>query len=128
MVPRHLHLFTETTPWRICSSSLIANEHNAWYVCGSKGIMEIRGVSRLLTIDIYNNKRELVKHYDAPKMISGYEYELLACKKALEEGRLECSEIPHAETLRIMKLLDELRSKIGITFPSKNNQYLISLI
>ena len=99
------------------SSSLIANEHNAWYVCGSKGIMEIRGVSRLLTIDIYNNKRELVKHYDAPKMISGYEYELLACKKALEEGRLECSEIPHAETLRIMKLLDELRSKIGITFP-----------
>ena len=99
------------------SSSLIANEHNAWYVCGSEGIMEIRGVSRLLTIDIYNNKRELVKHYDAPKMISGYEYELLACKKALEEGRLECSEIPHAETLRIMKLLDELRSKIGITFP-----------
>ena len=102
------------------SASLIANEHNAWYVCGSEGIMEIRGVSRLLTIDIYNNKRELVKHYDAPKMISGYEYELLACKKALESDALECSEMPHSETLRIMKLLDELRGKAGIVFSGED--------
>ena len=102
------------------SCSLIANEHNAWYICGSKGIMEIRGVSRLLTIDIYNNKRELVQHYDAPKMISGYEYELLACKNALESNALECSEITHSETLRIMGLLDELRRKVGIVFSDED--------
>ena len=46
---------------------------------------------------------------ERPKQISGYEYEVLACKRALEEGKLECEEMPHAHTMRIMKLMDRIR-------------------
>ena len=38
--------------------------------------------------------------YEQPKQITGYEYEVLACKNALEQGLLECPEMPHKETLR----------------------------
>ena len=49
--------------------------------------------------------------------ITGYEYEVEACKKALEEGRIECEEMPHSETITIMKQMDEIRKQFGIVFP-----------
>ena len=52
-----------------------------------------------------------------PEQITGYEYEVLACKKALEEGRIECPEMPHAETLEIMRQMDEIRQQFGLRFP-----------
>ena len=35
----------------------------------------------------------------------------------IEEGRLECPEMPHAETIRMMKLMDGLRMQWGLTYP-----------
>ena len=52
-----------------------------------------------------------------PEQISGYEYEVLACKRAIENGQVECPEMPHAETLAIMRQLDEIRAQFGIVFP-----------
>ena len=52
-----------------------------------------------------------------PEQISGYEYEVEACRKAIEEGRLECLEMPHKETLRVMKIMDEMRASWGYEIP-----------
>ena len=46
-----------------------------------------------------------------------YEYEVRACQRMLAEGKLECEEMPHAETLRIMKLMDSLRKDWGVRYP-----------
>ncbi|MDD6616116.1 MAG: gfo/Idh/MocA family oxidoreductase, partial [Lachnospiraceae bacterium] len=49
-----------------------------------------------------------------PEQINGYEYEVLSCRDALKEGRIECPEMPHRTTLQIMRLMDGLRKKWGI--------------
>ena len=48
-----------------------------------------------------------------PEQITGYEYEVEACCKAIEEGRLECPEMPHKETIRVMEIMDEMRKIMG---------------
>ena len=54
-----------------------------------------------------------------PKQITGLEYEVLSCEKALREGRIECPEMPHKETLRMMGIMDEIRCQLGIVYPQE---------
>ena len=49
--------------------------------------------------------------------ITGYEYQVLACKDALKQGLLESPYMPHQETLDIMKVMDSLRRKWGVKYP-----------
>lgn len=43
--------------------------------------------------------------------------EVKACIKAIQEGKLECDEMPHSETIRVMKIMDSLRKEWGIVYP-----------
>jgi hypothetical protein len=47
--------------------------------------------------------------YKAPEQLTGFEYQILSCKKAIEEGRPECPEMPHAEIIKIMELMDSIQ-------------------
>ena len=47
----------------------------------------------------------------------GYEYEVESCMKAIQEGKLECPEMPHAETIRIMKIMDDIRKSWNYEIP-----------
>ena len=62
----------------------------------------------------------------APKAVkvevTGYEYEFMACRKALIDGLLEPVEMPHEETLYIMELMDGLRKKWGVHYPMDDEQ------
>ena len=68
-------------------------------------------------IRIYAPDRSLIREVKVPEQITGYEYEVLACKRALAAGELECGEMPHAETMRIMEWMDALRKEWGIVYP-----------
>ena len=48
---------------------------------------------------------------------SGYGYPLLAVGRALAAGARECAEMPLDETLSIMRTLDAIRARIGMTYP-----------
>ena len=48
---------------------------------------------------------------------NGYEYEVLACIRAIEAGEIECPEMPHSETLRVMRLMDQIREQWGFKLP-----------
>jgi len=49
-----------------------------------------------------------------PKQITGFEYQFQACADAISASRLEPAQMPHAETLYIMHLMDRLRTKWGV--------------
>ena len=66
---------------------------------------------------MYDLNHNLLKTVEVPKQINGYEYEVLACKKALEAGALECPQMPHSETIRMMEWMDKLRADWGIRYP-----------
>lgn len=66
----------------------------------------------------YDLDYRLTAEYPAPPQITGYEYQVIASFEALEQGLLESPYMPHRETLRIMRIMDELRRDWGVTFPN----------
>ncbi|GAA1896830.1 Gfo/Idh/MocA family protein [Asanoa iriomotensis] len=46
----------------------------------------------------------------------GYQFEALEVQRCLAEGLLESPLVPHATTLEVMGLLDEIRSQIGVNY------------
>lgn len=86
-------------------------------IFGTKGYAVVENINNFETLTVYNNQYQKVAYYEVPKQISGYEYEVEACAKALEKGLTECPEMPHAETLRIMQIMDGLREDWGVKYP-----------
>lgn len=86
-------------------------------IYGTKGYMIACNINNIDEIQIYSPDRNLVRSIRVPEQITGYEYEVLACKRAIEAGELECSEMPHSETLKIMEWMDQLRKDWGVKYP-----------
>ena len=89
-------------------------------VYGTDGFLEVENINNPCALRIWSPDRDaprLQETIDIPKQISGYEYEVLACRRAIESGALECPEMPHAETLRIMEQMDTMRAAFGIRYP-----------
>ena len=55
--------------------------------------------------------------YPVPEQINGYEYEALACAEAIRSGQVECAQMPHSETMRLMRILDRIREQWGFKLP-----------
>lgn len=89
-------------------------------ICGTKGFISVENINNPQRIDVYDADGltcSLRESIEVPAQITGYEYEILSCKRAIEEERIECPEMPHDETLAIMRLLDRIRAQFGIVFP-----------
>ncbi len=87
---------------------------------GEKGYIIATKINNITQIEVYlriDKKLVLQQTYTAPKQITGYEYQVQACIKAMREGKLECDEIPHSDTLSVMQLMDNLRKEWGIVYP-----------
>lgn len=98
-------------------SNMLATLDREGVINGEKGYIEIQNINNCEEIRVYNEERELIKKYTVPEQINGYEYEVLACEKAIKDGKCECEEMPHSETLRVMKLMDEIRRIWGMKYP-----------
>lgn len=101
----------------VLHSNMLAYMRNRGVVYGDKGFIELYEISNPGTIRVFNENKELTASYPAPEQINGYEYELLASVRAIEAGQVECEEMPHSETLRLMKILDEIREQWGFKLP-----------
>lgn len=84
---------------------------------GTEGVMIIENINNYESITVFDKdyKKKLFKK--APKQITGYEYEIEACKKAIKWHKKECSEMPHEATMLIMKQMDEIRKQIDLKYP-----------
>ncbi len=102
----------------VMHSNMLAALDRRAVIFGTDGYLEIRNLNNPEKLTVFNKSYQEVATYDPPKKITGYEYEILACKEAIENGKLECKEIPHAESVRIMKLMDEIRGQWGYKIPT----------
>lgn len=90
---------------------------NIGVIAGTDGNLIIDNINNPQRITVNTHDREFVEDILVPKQITGYEYQFIACRKALVEGLLEPREMPHEETLFIMCLMDDLRLKWGVRYP-----------
>lgn len=101
----------------VLHSNMLAQTDREGVVNGTKGYLEIQNINNCEEIRIYDLDRKQIACHKVPEQINGYEYEVIACRNAIESGRLECTEMPHSETLRVMRLMDQIRSGWGMKFP-----------
>lgn len=88
-------------------------------VYGANGHIEVQDINNFASITVYNNAGEKIGFYKCEKQITGYEYEVQAAFDALSEGWKECPVMPHALTLKIMNIMDFVRSQTGVRFPQE---------
>lgn len=110
----------KTGEMAVLNSTALALTDRQGIISGDKGYMVIENINNCERIRVYNTNREEIKCLEVPEQITGYEYEVTASIRAIKEGRLECEEMPHAETIRIMEMMDELRKEWGVYFPGEN--------
>lgn len=89
-------------------------------IYGDKGYIETENINNCEGIRVYDLNRSLVASYDTPQQITGYEYEVEACVYAIEHGEIECPQMPHEETLQMLRWMDELRRQWGIVYPMES--------
>lgn len=98
-------------------ATMLAQSDRRGIINGTNGYIEVENINNPEVIRVFNLERRVVAEYAVPTQITGYEYEINAAYKAIREGKIECDEMPHSETLRMMKLMDSIRSAWGIVFP-----------
>ena len=90
---------------------------NIGVIAGTEGNLIIDNINNPQQITVNGPDRTYIETIHVPKQITGYEYQFVACRQALIDGLLEPREMPHAETLYIMELMDGLRRKWDVRYP-----------
>lgn len=98
-------------------TSMVSGSKNEGKINGTNGYIEVFNLNCLEKINVYDGDGQLKETIVPPQIVNGYEYEVLACIDAIKEGKLECEQMPHSETLLIMERMDELRRSWGVKYP-----------
>nr|WP_207669032.1 Gfo/Idh/MocA family oxidoreductase [Clostridium chromiireducens] len=101
----------------VLNSSILAISDRQGVINGDKGYIVVENINNYEKIRVFSLEREEIAVYDAPKQITGYEYEVEAAIQAIENKEIECPQMPHKETLRIMEIMDSLRHEWGVIYP-----------
>lgn len=101
----------------IMQSNVYAVQNRNGSIFGTKGYIEITNINNPEVIKVFDENYQEVKSIVVPKQITGYEYEVEACARAIAAKEIECEEIPHAETIRVMEIMDEIRNSWGYELP-----------
>ncbi len=101
----------------VLHSSMMNLTDREGIIYGENGRICVHNINNCEGITVYDKAGNKIKEIEVPTQINGYEYEVLSCIKAMEEGRLECEEMPHEETLRGMEILDTIRKQWGMKYP-----------
>ena len=101
----------------VLNSSMRVLSDRQGIIYGTEGFAVVENINNFQTLTIYDRNRQVTAEYHCPEQITGYEYEVLACKEAIEKGLTQCPQMPHKETLEIMGLMDQARAQWGLKFP-----------
>ena len=111
---------TEDITLILADGTLASLQASAWCQGGNEAV--IAGTTGYLVFDdlIHPSKisicrkRHIVERVvEMPPEITGFEYQFRACRDAITAGALEPSQMPHAEILYVMHLMDRLRAEWG---------------
>ena len=101
----------------VIQTSALCQGDNMGSISGTKACLVFDDVNSPTRLSVYQKGHVLVREFVAPPQITGFEYQFRACRDAIRAGRIEPPQMPHAEILRIMELMDSLRAGWGVRFP-----------
>lgn len=86
-------------------------------ISGTTGFIQFVGATNPERILVARPRENYEKVYEIPEQINGFEYELEACMKAIDEGKIEVEQMPHSEIIYMMELMDSFRKQWGYEIP-----------
>lgn len=101
----------------VLHSTMLSPTDRLGVIYGEKGYIEVQNINNCEEIRVFDADHKMISCPEIPEQINGYEYEVLSCMEAIREGKIECEEMPHQETLRVMRLMDDIRGQWGMRLP-----------
>ena len=98
-------------------TSMVAPLKNEGVIYGEGGFIRVQNLNDMVEIQLFDKTGTLLESITPPRIENCYEYEVLACKAALEKGQKECAEMPHTKTMQMMTQMDGLRAAWGVSYP-----------
>ena len=98
-------------------TSMVAPLKNEGVIYGEGGFIRVQNLNDMVEIQLFDKTGTLLESITPPRIENCYEYEVLACKAALEKGLKECAEMPHTKTMQMMTQMDGLRAAWGVSYP-----------
>lgn len=113
----NITLFYKDGKMASLQSSIYAKSDRMGVISGDKGQLIVENINCPQSVRVIDDNYNISAVYYAPQCITGYEYQVYASIEAIEKGWLESPYMPHAETLRIMRQMDDLRKAWGVFYP-----------
>jgi predicted dehydrogenase len=110
-----LHFANGVASQFVCA--IDSDAENAFRIYGERGTIEITSRFWQATRATLTRTREAPTTIDRAFRINGFEYEIEAAVRAIREGRIECEQMPHSETIATLRWMDRIRKQIGVRYP-----------
>lgn len=101
-----------------------STEYPVCQIYGSKGHLEISSLNASDIVRIYDLNERLMQEYTLSAQTNEYEYALKVCANALKVDAIECPEMSHTETLRMINWVDHVRLQLGLLYSFENKEDL----
>jgi predicted dehydrogenase len=105
------------------TSSMVSTGDKRGFIWGDKGYIEVTDINDPAKIEVYVGT-ELVETKVPAKQLTGFEYQVASCVRAIREGAIEVPEMPHTDILKIMEQMDAMRRAWGEVFPFDGPDFL----
>lgn len=81
-----------------------------------QGKIEVFGMPAMSLIKVYEGNEEVLE-VDIELDKDGYQYQIEEAFEAIENNQIEPKSLSHRQSLKVMRILDEIRREIGLVYP-----------
>lgn len=104
----------------VCVSTMLTQTANTAVVAGTLGRLEIDGwFYQPNHVRLIDADGQVADEWRPDDTTHGLRYEAAEAARCVSAGRQETSYIPLAETLRVMRLMDQVRATLGVRYPGE---------
>lgn len=101
-------------------ASMSAQTANAAVIAGSSARLELAGwFYQPGAVRLVGPDDQLLDSYEPDTIEHGLHFEAAEAARRIHAGELESPLLPWAETVRIMRVMDEVRAQLGVHFPGE---------
>ena len=100
----------------VLSCTTSGNGESRAVLQGTKGYLVIEDLLNFASVSVYDSRKNKTASYKRSRQKSEFVFELAAFIAARKSGWKECPEIPHAQTISIMHMMDFIRRQLGISY------------
>ncbi len=97
-----------------CSIGAILNDTQTFGY--EQGKIEVFGMPEMSLIKVYEGNEEVLE-IDIELDKDGYQYQIEEAFEAIENNQIEPKSLSHRQSLKVMRILDEIRREIGLVYP-----------